>query len=153
MGARHYSPALSRWLVPDPLGEKYYDVSPYAYCENNLLSFVDPDGKGPETLWDLANVAMDVKRLVKSIRQNDVKGAFIDAGGLILDVAAAGIPFVPGGAGTAIKAARAGDKIIDTAEAIDKAEDVASFSNRFGNVTESVINGSRDVTTTVHGNS
>ena len=32
-GARHYSPALSRWLVPDPLGEKYYDVSPYAYCE------------------------------------------------------------------------------------------------------------------------
>ena len=24
-----------------------YDISPYAYCENNPLSLIDPDGKGP----------------------------------------------------------------------------------------------------------
>ena len=30
--ARHYSPALTRWLTPDPLSEKYYGISPYAYC-------------------------------------------------------------------------------------------------------------------------
>jgi len=44
-GARHYSPALSRWLVPDPLGEKYYDISPYAYCAGNPENFVDDGGK------------------------------------------------------------------------------------------------------------
>ena len=43
-GARQYSPSLSRWLVPDPMGEKYYDVSPYAYCAGNPVSLVDPDG-------------------------------------------------------------------------------------------------------------
>ena len=44
-GARQYSPALRRWLVPDPLSEKYYGVSPYAYCANNPMNLVDPDGR------------------------------------------------------------------------------------------------------------
>ena len=44
-GARQYSPSLSRWLVPDPMGEKYYDVSPYAYCYGNPIHFIDSDGK------------------------------------------------------------------------------------------------------------
>ena len=43
-GARHYSPALRRWLVPDPLSEKYYDVSPYAYCAGDPVNAVDVDG-------------------------------------------------------------------------------------------------------------
>ena len=43
-GARQYSPSLSRWLVPDPMGEEYYDVSPYAYCAGNPVNLVDPDG-------------------------------------------------------------------------------------------------------------
>ena len=43
-GARQYSPILSRWLVPDPMGEKYYDVSPYAYCAGNPVNLVDPGG-------------------------------------------------------------------------------------------------------------
>ena len=29
----------------DPLCEKYYSVSPYVYCLNNPLKYVDPDGK------------------------------------------------------------------------------------------------------------
>ena len=44
-GARHYSSVLSRWLTPDPLGEKYYDVSPYAYCNGDPVNRIDPDGK------------------------------------------------------------------------------------------------------------
>ena len=46
-GARQYSPALRRWLVPDPLSEKYYGISPYAYCGGNPVNFVDPDGAAP----------------------------------------------------------------------------------------------------------
>lgn len=44
-GARPYSPSLSRWLTPDPLSEKYYDVSPYVYCAGDPVNLVDPDGK------------------------------------------------------------------------------------------------------------
>ena len=44
-GARHYSPSLRRWLVPDPLSEKYYDVSPYAYCAGDPVNLVDEDGR------------------------------------------------------------------------------------------------------------
>lgn len=29
----------------DPKAEKYYDVSPYAYCGNNPVNRIDPDGK------------------------------------------------------------------------------------------------------------
>ncbi len=44
-GARHYSPALRRWLTPDPLSEKYYTSSPYAYCAGDPINLVDPDGR------------------------------------------------------------------------------------------------------------
>ena len=44
-GARQYSPALRRWMTPDPLSEKYYGTSPYAFCNNNPVNFVDPDGR------------------------------------------------------------------------------------------------------------
>ncbi len=43
-GARQYSPTLRRWLVPDPLSEKYYGISPYAYCAGNPVNLVDLDG-------------------------------------------------------------------------------------------------------------
>ena len=44
-GARQYYPILCRWDRVDPLCEKYYSVSPYAYCNNNPVNRVDPDGK------------------------------------------------------------------------------------------------------------
>ena len=46
-GARHYDPVLMRWTTTDPLSEKYYGVSPYAFCNNNPVNFVDPDGELP----------------------------------------------------------------------------------------------------------
>ena len=44
-GARQHDPILARWDRIDPLCEKYYSVSPYAYCLNNPLAYVDPDGR------------------------------------------------------------------------------------------------------------
>jgi RHS repeat-associated protein len=43
-GARFYNARIARWQTIDPLCEKYYSISPYAYCANNPLNLVDPDG-------------------------------------------------------------------------------------------------------------
>ncbi len=46
-GARFYDNTFTRWTTPDPLAEKYYSTSPYAFCNNNPVNFVDPDGMNP----------------------------------------------------------------------------------------------------------
>jgi RHS repeat-associated protein len=43
--ARQYDPAIGRFTTMDPLAEKYYSVSPYAYCANNPVNAIDFDGK------------------------------------------------------------------------------------------------------------
>ena len=56
-GARHYDAALGRWHVVDPLAEKYYGWSPYTYCLNNPVKYVDPTGCSTSTHTDsLGNV-------------------------------------------------------------------------------------------------
>ena len=47
-GARQYNPVTARWDRIDPLCEKFYSTSPFAYCANNPVKFVDPDGRR----WD-----------------------------------------------------------------------------------------------------
>lgn len=46
-GARQHDPILARWDRMDPLCEKYYPFSPYAYCRNNPIKFVDKKGEEP----------------------------------------------------------------------------------------------------------
>ncbi|TRX61455.1 hypothetical protein FNH22_05215 [Fulvivirga sp. M361] len=36
---------ISRFMSQDPLGEKFYPLSPYNYVANNPILFVDPDGR------------------------------------------------------------------------------------------------------------
>lgn len=43
--ARFYEPGIGRFSTIDPLVEKFYSWSPYAYCYNNPIKFIDPDGK------------------------------------------------------------------------------------------------------------
>ena len=44
-GARFYHQLSSRWTTMDPMAEKYYSVSSYAFCSGNPVNFVDLDGE------------------------------------------------------------------------------------------------------------
>lgn len=52
-GARFYDPLLPTWDRMDPLCEKYYHISPYAYCANDPVNFIDVNGLYPEFLMSL----------------------------------------------------------------------------------------------------
>ena len=50
-GARWYDVAgVPMWTSMDPLCEKYYSVSPYAYCAGNPVNAIDPYGMD---IWDI----------------------------------------------------------------------------------------------------
>ena len=52
-GARMYDPVLGRFTTVDPMAEKYYGISPYTYCGNNPILFIDEFGLefGPGDLF------------------------------------------------------------------------------------------------------
>lgn len=58
-GARMMEPEWGRFTTPDPMAEKYYDVSPYAYCLDNPMKFLDFDGQEP-TEQEAARIAAHV---------------------------------------------------------------------------------------------
>jgi RHS repeat-associated protein len=43
-GARWLDNVRMQWTTMDPLCEKYYGVSPYAYCAGNPVKYLDPSG-------------------------------------------------------------------------------------------------------------
>ena len=71
-GARIYDPATAIFLQQDPLAEKYYNISPYAYCANNPVNFVDPDGEA--WIKVVKSTAKAVYKTVKAGRKVSVKG-------------------------------------------------------------------------------
>jgi RHS repeat-associated protein len=55
-GARYYDPRISLWLSVDPLVSKNKGVSPFAYCLNNPIVNIDPNGKDVYlVVWTTAN--------------------------------------------------------------------------------------------------
>jgi RHS repeat-associated protein len=140
-GARYMSAAQGRFTSPDiPLIDQHvHDPQSwnlYAYGRNNPLKNVDPTGNVVETIWDIANVGLDLYSLGSNLYQGNFGSAAVDAGGLILDAAATVVPFVPGGAGTAIKAARAADTVVDAARGLNKADSVADAAKAADNATD-----------------
>ena len=94
-----YDPLTGSWLTPDPLAHKYTSLSPYAYCAGNPVSFVDPDGRLVGTLFDAASVTLGVKNFIDNVRAGNTRAAIGDGVGVVIDVAAAALPVIPGGVG------------------------------------------------------
>ncbi|MCL1937620.1 MAG: hypothetical protein FWF52_04400 [Candidatus Azobacteroides sp.] len=42
----------SRFMTIDPVAEKYPELSPYVYCNNNPVRYIDPNGKEWKTTQD-----------------------------------------------------------------------------------------------------
>ena len=65
-GARYYAPTFGRWTSPDPLADKYYSVSPYAFCGNNPVNFIDPDGRDFKKIVRLNSITIKATYYVNS---------------------------------------------------------------------------------------
>lgn len=55
---KYLSELSTRWLSPDPLAAKYPQVSPYVFCMNNPILFIDPDGREVFISGTLSNDAL-----------------------------------------------------------------------------------------------
>ena len=80
-GARWYDVAgVPMWTSVDPLAEKYYNVSPYAYCLNNPIRLIDPDGMAPGDRFKyptLAAIDFGITYNVESIQTNKELASYI----------------------------------------------------------------------------
>ncbi len=73
-GARLYDPAAAFWTSPDPLCEKYYNISPYAFCNNNPVTFIDPDGRVIRIPKNQKKIVRYINRLAQGIFDVDKNG-------------------------------------------------------------------------------
>jgi hypothetical protein len=88
------------------------NINVYHYAAQNPVKYVDPDGKAIETAWDVFNIGIGVHSLVNNIKDGNYGSASLDAVGILVDTAAAIVPFVPGGVGTVIKVSRGTEKVV-----------------------------------------
>ena len=99
-----------RFTTIDPMAEKYYDISPYAYCGNNPILRIDDDGRIWDTVWDIGNIVYDVGAAIVNHatgNHEEAKENWEDAG---FDLLAAAIPFVPAGTSKVLNGAKAVEK-------------------------------------------
>lgn len=68
--ARFMDPATVRFTSVDPLADEFYSWSPYVYCYNNSLKYIDPTGMSAYSLNNVYNVDPD-QGVVTIIRTDD----------------------------------------------------------------------------------
>ena len=77
-GARYYAAWLCRFVSCDPLAEKYPNFSPYVYCADNPIKYIDPDGKDFVNVHTERKEEAKVKRDEASSRLDVAKTAFAE---------------------------------------------------------------------------
>ena len=55
-----------RFTTVDPLAEKYYSISPYAYCANNPIRYTDPTG-----MWMMHSVLQQVLAVLSAMSSKE----------------------------------------------------------------------------------
>lgn len=68
--ARPYDPTTARFTNPDILAEKFRSHSPFAYCANNPLIFIDPSGMNGISFIDNENKTITIKANYYVVTQN-----------------------------------------------------------------------------------
>ena len=67
----------------DPLLEKYYDISPYVYCANNPVRFIDPTGMIWEDPQEAERLKRNIDNRITSLNKDIVRNQDkLDKGGL-----------------------------------------------------------------------
>ena len=87
-GARYYGNELRRWLIIDPLADKYFRWSPYNYTLNNPLVFVDTDGNSidnPALKAKAAEFRQNREELNEAWNNGDVLGIIIAGFNVFID--------------------------------------------------------------------
>ncbi|WP_437622691.1 RHS repeat-associated core domain-containing protein [Sorangium sp. So ce1151] len=149
-GARFYDGRQSQWVSPDPMVAQYFGGGPalgvyapfnlslYSYAGNNSINYGDRNGQFVESVWDGISLGLGIASLVDNVEKRQWGSAAIDAGGVALDTVAMAFPFVPGGAGAAIKGARAADKLNDMRKAVDQGADAAKAVDQAADAAKAV---------------
>ncbi len=65
--ARQYDPVVPSWHTVDPMAEKYYGISPYAYCANNPVNTIDPGGDTIVIINETKNVLSWINSLAQGV--------------------------------------------------------------------------------------
>ena len=78
-GARWMDAAIGRWHVMDPLCEKYYDISPYAYCAGDPVNAIDPDGKSFLTKVLKATIRISARVASNGLRELGKAATYAEA--------------------------------------------------------------------------
>ena len=121
-GARHMDGM--RFTTIDPLAEKDYPTSPYAYCSNNPIIRVDKDGKIWDTVLDVAFTAYDIAEAGYQYATQGKVDATTKAA-LAADALAIVVPGVTG-AGLAVRAGeKAASKAIRVSHGLKNARAIA----------------------------